>query len=191
MKSLTRFALISALTFGAFSAAHAAVETYKIQSAHSSINFGVRRFFTKIPGSFAKFEGTVTVDRDDLEKSSTDATISVASVNTNDPKRDAHLQNGDFFLAEKFPAIAFKSKSWKKTGTDTYDVAGDLTIKDVTKPVVLKTKVLGFGPGARGAQVAAFEATTTINRTDFGLSYGKPAIADEVEILINIESIKS
>ncbi len=191
MKFATRLTLVTALAFGAFSTAHAAVETYQIQSAHSSINFGVRRFFTKIPGSFAKFEGTIVVDRDNLEKSSTTAKIDVASVNTNDEKRDGHLKNQDFFLVEKFPAISFKSKSWKKTGADTYDVAGDLTIKDVTKPVVLKTKVLGFGPGARGAQIAAFEATATINRTEFGLSYGKPAIADDVDILINIEAAKS
>lgn len=191
MKTITRTLAAATLAILSVLTASAAVETYTIQPAHSSINFGVRRFFTKIPGSFAKFEGTVTVDRDNLEKSSTQATISTASVNTNDAKRDAHLQNGDFFSADKFPAIAFTSTSWTKTGPDTYDVAGDLTIKDVTKPVVLKTRVLGFGPGARGAPVAAFEATTTIKREDFGISYGKPAIANEVDIQINIEATKA
>ena len=189
-KKLLHSVLFAGLVLTLASPARAAVETYKIQPAHSSINFGVRRFFTKIPGSFAKFEGTIVVDRDDLEKSSTNAQIAVASVTTNDSKRDTHLQSADFFLSEKFPAISFKSNSWKKTGADTYDVAGDLTIKDITKPVVLKTKVLGFGPGARGALIAGFEATTTINRQDFGIAYGKGIIADDVDILINIESLK-
>jgi polyisoprenoid-binding protein YceI len=170
--------------------AHAAVETYQIQPAHSSVNFSVKRFFTKIPGAFARFSGTITVDRENLENNATDATIEVGSVNTNDQKRDAHLQTADFFLSEKFPAVSFKSKSWKKTGADTYDVAGDLTIKDVTKPVVLKTKVLGFGKGARGAEIAGFEATTTISRSDFGVTFGKGVISDEVDIDINIESSK-
>src|SRR5436305_480614 len=91
-----RFAVIALLLPAMFSIAHAAVETYKIEPAHSSINFGVRRFFTKIPGSFARFEGTIVVDRDNPEKSSTEANIEVSSVSTNDAKRDTHLQTGDF-----------------------------------------------------------------------------------------------
>src|SRR4051794_23683700 len=91
MKLATKLSLAGALTLGAFLTASAAVETYQIQTAHSSVNFGVRRFFTKIPGAFTKFSGTITVDRDNLENSSTNATIEVGSVDTYDPKRDAHL----------------------------------------------------------------------------------------------------
>ena len=189
MKSFKSSAIVLGL-LALGTAASAAVETYKIQPAHSSVNFTVKRFFTKIPGAFATFSGTITVDRDNLENSSTEATIQVGSVDTNDDKRDAHLQTQDFFLTEKFPAIAFKSTSWKKAGPDTYDVAGELTIKGVTKPVVLKTKVLGFGKGARGSDIAGFEGTTTINRTDFGIDFGKGVIGDEVAVDINIESTK-
>lgn len=193
MKFVTRFAfaLTATLFFGLASSGFAAAETYTIQPAHSSVGFSVRHFFTKVPGSFAKFEGTIVVDRENLERSTVSATIAIPSVSTNDAKRDEHLQNDDFFLAQKFPAAAFKSTSWKRTGPDTYDVAGDLTIKGITKPVVLKTKILGFGPGSRGAQLAGFEATTTLDRRDFGLAYGQGVVGNEVELQINIESVKS
>ncbi len=189
MKLLLRSLI--AVTFVALSStlATAAVETYKIDPAHSSVGFNVRHFFTKVPGVFAKSSGTITVDRDNLEKSSVEATIDVGSVNTREEKRDAHLKNQDFFLVEKFPSMTFKSKSWKKTGADTYDVAGDLTIKDKTKEVVLKVKSLGFGPGSRGAQLSGWEASTTLDRRDFGITYGQGVVGNDVDVAINIEAI--
>ncbi|HYD84998.1 MAG TPA: YceI family protein, partial [Opitutus sp.] len=193
MKAVSKLILVTvrgALALGLVLPARAATETYKIQASHSNVGFNVKRFFTKIPGSFATVDGTIVVDRDALENSSVDATIAIGSVNTNDAKRDGHLKNDDFFSADKFPSASFKSTSWKKTGADTYDVAGNLTIKDVTKPVILKTKLLGFGKAARGLEVAAFEATTTLDRREFGITYGAPAIASEVDVVINIESQK-
>jgi len=168
--------------------AYAQVESYKIDSSHSSINFGVRHFFTKVPGSFTKFAGTITVDRANLEKSSAEATIQVGSVFTNDSKRDGHLQGADFFAADKNPQITFKSSAWKKTGEGSYDVTGDLSIHGVTKPVVLKVKSLGFGPGMHGAMLSGWEATAQIDRRDFGLGYGQGVVGNEVEISINIEA---
>jgi len=168
--------------------AFAEVETYKIDASHSSVNFGVRHFFTKVPGSFTKFAGTITVDRTDLEKSSAEATIQVSSVFTNEAKRDGHLQGADFFAADKNPQITFKSSAWKKTGEGSYDVTGDLTIHGVTKPVVLKVKSLGFGPGMHGAVLSGWEATAQIDRRDFGLGYGQGVVGNEVEISINIEA---
>jgi polyisoprenoid-binding protein YceI len=185
-----RAALIFAvLGFAGTSFARAAVETYVPDPAHSSINFTIRHLFTKIPGAFTKYTATITVDRDHLEKSSAEASIDVSSVNTGAEKRDAHLQKAEFFDAEKFPTITFKSKSWKKTGDNTFDVVGDLTIKGVTKEVVLKTTALGFGPGLQpGTQVSGWEATTKINRHDFGVSAFKGAVGDDVEITINLEA---
>src|SRR5688572_9426079 len=98
MKTKPSLLLVAALALGFGPMASAAIETYTIQPAHSSVNFSVKRFFTRIPGAFAIFSGTITVDRDNLENSSTDAAIEVGSVDTNDEKRDAHLLNKDFFL---------------------------------------------------------------------------------------------
>jgi polyisoprenoid-binding protein YceI len=185
IRMLTSAALLASLALSA----SAAVETYKIDPAHSSVGFNIRHFFTKVPGSFAKASGTLKIDRDNLEQSSAEATIDVASVNTREDKRDKHLQSGDFFAAEKFPTMRFKSKAWKKTGADTYDVTGDLTIKDVTKEVVLKVKSLGFGPGARGAMLSGWEASTTLDRRDFGITYGQGVVGNEVDVQINIEAV--
>lgn len=188
MKRILFSLLVSSLAWSA----QAAVETYKIDPAHSSVGFRIRHIFTKIPGEFTTFDGTVTVDRENLEKSSTQATIAVSSVNTRNEKRDTHLKSPDFFQVEKFPSISFKSKSWKKTGEDTFDVTGDLTIKDVTKEVVLKTKSLGFGPGMQPKTlVSGWEGTTTISRKDFGINLSggmDKAIGTDVEVTINVEA---
>lgn len=191
MKIVRNLLILSTLAAAVAASVRAEVEVYKIDPVHSSVGFSIRHFVSKVPGSFTKFNGTISVDRANLEKSSADATIEVASVNTANEKRDNHLKSADFFEAEKFGTITFKSTSWKQTGEDAFDVAGDLTIKGVTKPVVLKTKLLGFGPGMQGAQLSGWEATTTLNKNDFGVSgpamLGK-ALGDEVTITINIEA---
>jgi len=191
MKISSQLLALSALALGLVSAASAAVETYDIDPAHSSVGFSIRHIFSQVPGSFTQFTGSVTVDRDNLEKSSVEAVIQVGSVTTAVEKRDNHLKSPDFFDAAKFGTITFKSKAWKKTGDDTYDVTGDLTIKDVTKEVVLKVTSLGFGPGMTGKPVSGWSATTTINRNDFGVTgpamLGK-AVGDEVTITISVEA---
>lgn len=192
MKTSSKLILLAGLVLGFAGAASAAVETYVIDPVHSSVGFTVRHLFSQVPGSFTKFNGTLTVDRDNLENSSVEATIEIGSVNTAADKRDAHLKSPDFFDAAKFPTITFKSKSWKKTGADTYDVTGDLTIKDVTKSVVLAVKVLGFGPGMMpNSAVSGWEGTTTLVRTDFGVNgpamLGK-AVGDEVKVTISVEA---
>jgi polyisoprenoid-binding protein YceI len=189
MNTTRSLLLAAALALGALHPASAAVETYKVDSSHSSVGFNIRHFFTKVPGNFAKFTGTITVDRDNLERSAAEARIEIGSVNTREPKRDQHLLGGDFFLAAKFPAMTFKSKGWKKTGTDTFDVTGDLTIQDKTKEVVLKVKLLGFGPGMQGATLSGWEAATTLDRRDFGITYGQGVVGNEVDVVINIEAV--
>lgn len=189
MKLPLRLLTSAALLAGLLAPASAAVETYTIDPAHSSVGFHVRHFFTKVPGTFAKANGTITVDRANLANSTAEATIDVVSVNTREEKRDRHLLSDDFFSATKFPAMKFKSKAWKQTGADTFDVSGDLTIKDVTKPVVLKVKSLGFGPGARGAMLSGWEATTTLDRRDFGITYGQGVVGNDVDVQINIEAV--
>ena len=122
-------------------------ETYTIDSVHSSVGFSLRHMVSKFTSSFTKVSGIINYDAAKPEASSVEATIAIDSVATANEKRDAHLKSPDFFDFAKFPAASFKSKAWKKTGENTFDVTGDLTIKDVTKEVVLKTTLVGSGPG--------------------------------------------
>lgn len=173
-------------------ASRAEIETYKIDPVHSSAGFSLRHVLSKFSSSFTKVSGTITVDRENLEKSSVVANIDVGALNTDNDKRDTHIKGPDFFDVAKFPTMTFKSTTWKKTGENTFDITGDLTIKDVTKPVVLKTTLLGFGPGmGPGNFLSGWEATTTIKKSDFNMS-GPPglskALGDEVAITLNVEA---
>jgi polyisoprenoid-binding protein YceI len=188
MKLVSRLVPAIALALAISARVSAATETYVPDPAHSSIGFSIRHFFTKVPGTFTKYTATIVVDRENLEKSSAEANITVASVNTGQPKRDAHLQQPEFFDAAKFPTITFKSKAWKKTGENTYDVTGDLTIKGVTREVTLKVSALGFGPGMQGTMLSGWEATTKLNRHDFGVNAFKGVVGDDVDITINVEA---
>lgn len=183
----TKLALTAGLLLGAVTAASAAVETYIIDSVHSSVGFSIRHFVSKVPGSFSSLNGTITVDRDNLEKSSVEAVVDIGSINTSNEKRDAHLKSPDFFDAAKFGTSTFKSTSWKKTGEDTFEITGDLTLHGVTKEVVLQTTLLGFGPGPRGAQLSGWEGKTTIKKSDFGIS-SPPMLGDDVTITLSIEA---
>ncbi|HEX2099429.1 MAG TPA: YceI family protein [Candidatus Synoicihabitans sp.] len=183
-----KFLLLLTLAGLAAATVTAAPTTWKADSAHSSVGFKIRHFFSKLPGSFAKVDATVAYDPENVAASSVEATISTASINTGNERRDGHLKNEDFFLVEKYPTITFKSTSWTKTGENTFDITGDLTIKDVTKPVTLKAVHLGTMAGPRGKQVAGWEAKTTLNRHDFGVSFANPALGDEVDVEITIEA---
>jgi len=191
MKSTTKLFLLAAFAAALVASVRADVETYAIDPVHSSVGFSIRHFFSKVPGSFTKFAGTITVDRANLENSSVEASIDIGSLSTANDMRDKDLKTSNYFDFAKFPTMTFKSKSWKKTGDDSFDVTGDLTIKDVTKEVVLKVKSLGFGPGMRGAMLSGWEATTTLNKADFGVN-GPAALGKmlgaEVAVTIGVEA---
>lgn len=192
MKKLTQLLLGSILALGLLASANAAVETYAIDPVHSSAGFTLRHMVSKFTGSFTKVTGTISVDRENLEKSSVEATVDVGSISTANEKRDNHVKSPDFFDFAKFPAMTFKSTSWKKTGEDAYDVTGNLTIKDVTKEVVLKVALLGFSPGMKpGSTLSGWEAKTTIKKSEYGL--GGPAmlgkvLGDEVAVTLSVEA---
>jgi polyisoprenoid-binding protein YceI len=191
MKLHSRILTTAALVLASTVVASAATETYRIDPVHSSVAFSIRHFVSKVPGKFNKFEGEISVDRGNLEQSSAEATIDVSSIDTGNQKRDNHLRSADFFEAAKYPTMKFKSKSWKKTGENTFDIRGDLTLKDVTKEVVLKVTSLGFGPGMGGAQLSGWEATTTIDKKDFNVkdpAMLDAALGDDVTITISIEA---
>jgi polyisoprenoid-binding protein YceI len=171
--------------------------SFKIDGSHTQTTFAVKHLvISTVRGEFSKVEGSAAIDDADLTKSSVQASIDVASVNTREPKRDAHLKSADFFDAEKFPKITFKSTKVEKAGEGALKVTGDLTIKGVTRSVVLDltgpTKEIKdpWGLTRRG-----LSATTKINRKDFGVSWGPmieagPVVGDEVTIMIEAELIK-
>jgi len=179
-------------TLALFASARAEVETYKIDPVHSSIGYNLRHILSKFTSSFTKVSGDITIDRENLEKSSVTAAIDVAALTTDNEGRDKHIKSPDFFDTARFPTATFKSKSFKKTGETTFDITGDLTIKDVTKEVVLKANLLGFAPGMRpGTFLTGWEATTTIKKSEFGLAGPamlQKALGDDVALTINIEA---
>ena len=180
---------------GALSAS--ANETYKIDSVHSSIGFKVRHFFSFVTGDFKKFEGTIHVDMDHPEKSSVSATIDVASIDSKNDKRDEDLRSPDFFEVAKYPTITFKSKSVKKTGAESGDIIGDLTMHGVTKEITLHAKFLGKGKGMGGKAISGWQVTADpIKRADYGLNWSKAVegtavVGEEVTISIDVEADKA
>lgn len=168
-----------------------AADSYTIDPVHSSVTFTIRHFVSKVPGRFTKFNGTITFDEANPANSAVDVTIDARSLNTENQKRDNHVRSGDFLDVEKFPAMKFKSSSWQKTGENTFDVAGDLTIKDVTKPVVLKVTLLAVGPGMRGTQLSGWEATMKLNKKEFHVidpPLLDAALGEDVTVLIDVEA---
>ena len=168
----------------------AAATTYRIDPVHSSVGFTIRHFFSPVPASFTKFSGEITFDRDNPANDSVVANIDVASIDTRNQTRDNDLRSPHFFEVAKFPMATFKSTSWKPTGENTFDVTGDLTLHGVTKPVVLAVKSLGFGPGMQGHEISGWEAKTTLNRNDFGITRYPKMLGDHVPITITIEADK-
>ncbi|HKK18164.1 MAG TPA: YceI family protein [Opitutales bacterium] len=184
-------AAILLASFALGSTAQAEVETYKIDTAHSSVKFSIRHFVAKTTGNFSDFEGTLKIDRDDLTNSKVEATVKIPSVDTDSDKRDAHLQEDDYFDAGEHPLMTFKSTKWTKAeGENKFKVTGDLTMRGITKEVVLDVELLGFGEGMRGAYLSGWEASTTLDRTEWGIDGGQPAVGTEVDVTINIEAIR-
>jgi len=176
------------------SVAFADVQTFKIDPVHSTVQFKIRHFFSKVTGQFDQYEGSIAIDTKDVTKSTVEATIKTGSIDTKNEKRDGHLKSPECFDAEKNSTITFKSTAWKEAGKDSYDVTGDLTMHGVTKPVTLHVKALGTGPAMGGVR-GGWEATTTINRMDFGVSWNKAVegggtiLGEEVEITLNVEGV--
>lgn len=167
--------------------------TWIIDSAHSNVEFSVKHMMiSTVKGQFSDVEGTIHLDTDNPGASSVTAKVDTGSVTTFNEQRDQHLRTNDFFNAEQWPDITFKSTKVERVGDDHAKVYGDLTIRDVTKPVVLDTELEGQILDAFGKQRAAFEITTEINRKDFGITWnsaiesGGVVVGDKVKITLNI-----
>ena len=168
---------------------------YKIDPVHSLVGFNVRHFFTRVPGRFKDYTGTITFDEKDMAKSSVNVTIQAASIDTENERRDNHLRSGDFFLVDSFPTITFKSTKIVPGPDNGALVYGDLTIRGITKPVTLDAKYLGSMADSRmGRKIAGFEGYVTINRKEFNILYNRTLdqgglmLGDDVNIVLQVEA---
>lgn len=171
--------------------------TWNLDTSHSEVTFAVRHMMiSTVRGKFNKFSGTIDFNEADPAKSTVDASIETASIDTRDEKRDGHLKSGDFFDVEKFPALTFKSTRVEKVSDNSGRVYGDLTIRDVTRPVVLDVEYAGQARSPWGTTSAGFSATTKINRKDFGLTWnvaletGGVLVGEDISIAIEAELVK-
>ncbi len=155
-------------------------EIFKFDQAHSTIAFKVRHMLGSAKGKFTKFSGTIEVDREHPEKSSVVATIQAASIDTANAKRDEHLRTADFFNVRQFPEITFKSRRVKQTGPNAGEIAGDLTMHGVTRPITLNVQLLGDSQSAAKNATTRWRVTTApLKRSDFGIGKGSRRRMDD------------
>ena len=177
-------------------ATEALAGTYTIDAAHSRIGFSTRHaMVTKVRGQFDEFEGTATFDPEDPSKSSAQVVIKAASIDTHQADRDAHLRSDDFFAVETYPEIRFVSTSAKKVDETNWELTGDLTIKDVTKPITIPFEYTGSAVDPFGNQRIGFEGSVTVNRKDWGLTWnaaletGGVLVSEKVTLEFDISAI--
>ena len=170
---------------------------YTIDTSHSRLGFVARHaMVTKVRGQFGTFEGTARIDEKDLSASKVELTIQVASIETGSADRDGHLKSGDFFDAETYPTITFSSTEVKRDGSD-WAVTGDLTIKDVTKPVTIEFEHTGSARDPFGNLRVGFEGETTINRKDWGLTWnaaletGGVLVSEKIKLEFDVSAIRN
>jgi polyisoprenoid-binding protein YceI len=190
MRQLTRIRIAAVLIAG-FSSAASANETYKFDSSGSTIGFTVHQFLGTTQGKFSKFNGKIDVDREHPENSSVTAQIDVRSIDTHIKKRDDHLRSPEFFNVEKFPQITFKSRSVKRTGPESGDILGDLTMHGATRPITLHVKLLT--PLNETNRTRWQVTTEPIARRDFNLMFAPATetvsgISQTVAVNIEIEA---
>jgi polyisoprenoid-binding protein YceI len=188
--------LVGALLLAIVLPSAAWAKDYAIDASHTTVRFRVRHLFTTVEGRFGKFEGNVQFDSADLKSAKVTGTIDVATIDTNHEKRDEHLRAKDFFFVEEYPQIKFESTSVSDVdvAAKTGKLHGKLTMRGVTKDVVLDVAFTGEGTDPWGNSKAGFTASTKINRKDFGLNWnealetGGVLVGEEVEIRIDAEA---
>lgn len=190
MKLTSLLFLLAAATVATVSAG----DVYTIDPGHSSIAFRLNHMMGKVSGKFTRFDGKIEVDREHPAQSSVNVKIATSSIDTGIAKRDTHLLSAEFFNAEKFPAITFKSRSVKQTGPQSGDILGDLTMHGVTRPVTLHVKLVT--PLKEDGKNTHWEVTSdSIKRRDFGLVFSPgleavSMIGQEVTPRIEIEAVR-
>ena len=168
--------------------------TWTIDPSHSEVGFSVRHLMvSKVKGNFETFEGTITIGADPLQSSVT-AEVDLGSINTRDEQRDGHLKSADFFEVDQHPKLTFVSTSVAPDGSD-FKVTGDLTIKGVTKPVVLDLEFNGVHPDPWGGTRSGFSAEAEISRKEFGVDFEIPmdgggvVVGDKIKVLLEVEAV--
>ena len=169
---------------------------YTLDASHSRLGFVARHaMVTKVRGQFGEFEGTAHVDTANPAASKVDVTIATASVSTGSADRDGHLKSGDFFDVETYPTITFRSPDVARDG-DTWTITGDLTIKDVTRPVTIDFEQTGSAVDPFGNTRVGFEGDVTVNRKDWGLTWnaaletGGVLVSEKVKLEFDISALR-
>ncbi len=176
----------------------ATITKWAVDPMHSEVQFKVKHLvISTVTGFFRSFEGSMETEGDDFENAKISFAIDIDSIDTNQSQRDGHLKSADFFDAEKYPQITFTSTSFKSTGEeDEYKLTGDLTVRDVTKSVVLNAEFGGSADDFYGNTKAGFEVSGKVNRKEFGLGWdgvteaGSVVVGEDIKLMINIQFAK-
>lgn len=189
MKKIISLAVVALLTTSVF-----AQSKWNVDATHSNVRFTVPHLvISEVEGSFKKFSGEVVAAKPDFTDAAVNFTIDVNSIDTDNEMRDKHLKADDFFNAEQFPAATFKSTSFKKVSGNKYKLTGNLTIRNVTKPVTFDVTYGGTAKDGYGNTKAGFKATTVINRFDYGLKWnalteaGGATVGKDITIDLKLE----
>ena len=172
-------------------------ESWQVDGAHSAVSLTVRHMvISKVRGRFTRWSAKLALDTADLARSAVDVEIEAASIDTGVADRDAHLRSPDFLDAQKYPSLRYRSRRVEALSKDRLRVVGDLTIRDVTREVVLEVEYGGQGKDPWGNQRVGFTATASLNRKDFGLTWnqaletGGVLVADRVDVEIELQAIR-
>jgi len=194
---MKRVSIILGLLFMAFGFINAQQVNWGIDKAHSKIQFDIDHMvISEVSGQFQDYNASITATKDDFSDVKIDLSIQAKSIDTDNEKRDQHLASADFFNAEKYPTITFKSNKLEKVSDNKYKLTGDFTMHGVTKKISLDVKYGGTLKDPWGNTRAGFKVTGTINRTEYGLTYnsvleaGGVMIGEEVRINCNIELVQ-
>ena len=167
---------------------------WAVDSAHSNMQFSVTHLvISHVNGSFEAYDGVIKNEGDDLTSAHVEFSIDPSSINTGNEQRDNHLKSDDFFNAEKYPHIKFESSSIEEVSENTYEIKGDLTIRDITRPTTFKARVGGVAVDGYGNTKLGMRVNTTINRFDYGLKWnqlteaGGVTVGKDVEINANLQ----
>lgn len=175
----------------------AAETTFTIDPVHSSLQFKVRHLYSTFVGRLNTFTGTLIADKDKHTLISVSAKVEIPSIDTNNKAREKHLLSADFLLAEKYPLATFESTAISVTATNKGTVTGKMTLRGITKEVIFTGEFTGYGEDHMKGHRAGFHASTTIDRTDFGIAYngklpdGTSMIGEKVEIILDLEAAES